>query len=395
MANTTVAVQSEITVAAPPTTADVSSQMLAAMAALTGVPTDYNRGSQVRTFSEAAGAVMEQQGVWDQALAFQTIVYGAMATLGIFPGIAVPSSGTFRFASSLASGAPPVGQNVAIPLGTIVSTTGGIQFQTSAAGLLASGSVYTDVTITAVNGGVAGNVPPGAINQIVNGLAYPLVGVNVSGTGGGSDAETPSQTQARYAAARAAIPGSTPSSIANAAIGVSASGTGEQVMFSTLYEPWITMGSGFVGWTLYIDNGTGMASSGLIDAVIQVLSGSGMASGTFGYRDAGVPYAVSGVTPTIAAVTIDAAVINGANLDIVSGAISSAVSGYFSLPFGITAEQAQIAAVVANSSLGLLSSLNVSLFGSGGGSPVSGVMPINISRVILGTLLVNVTQPPS
>jgi hypothetical protein len=396
----------EITIASPPTTVDVASQILASMAALNGAVTDYNPGSQVRTFAEATGAVSERQGIWDQALAFQALVYSAMSLYGIFPGQAVASSGVALFeTSNTVTPAPPASQNVTIPAGTIVGTNGGVQFQTTVTALLANGSSGVSVPVTAVIGGTGGNIPAGALTQIVTPVGYPLFVTNASGFAGGANAETPSQALARFAAVSRAIGLSSPGAIANAAIGVIASGTGEVVKFSTCYEPWIVAGSGAASgqalWQLYIDNGLGGASSGLIAAVTQKLNG-GIASGAtnsggsqVGYRDAGVPFDVLAVVPLYANVTVIATVNNLVSTSIVQQAISSAVSGYFTLPFGATAEQPQISAAAANSSIGLLTSLAVSLYASGAPStPVSGLTPFPYGRVILNNLTVTVTAAP-
>lgn len=377
----------DVTTASPPTTVDTTSQALATMAALNGVSTDYNKGSQIRTFTEAMGAVVEQQGVWVQATAFQAAVYGALQAFGIFPETAVTASGTVTFATSFPlMSAAPVNQNVAIPSGTIVQTAGGIQFGTTAGSLLASGSISVDVGIVALIGGIAGNVTAASINQIVNGLNYPLSVLNVSGTLGGVDAESPSQTLARFAAERSAVPASTPNGIANAVIGVTASGSGETVRYSTLEEPWITGGA--PGWNLYLDNGSGTASSDLIAAVNLALFST--PANPYGIRDAGVPYAIYAVSPTVAVVSVTGTVNTLANTSVVSGAIAQAVSGYFVLPFGVPAEQSQIAAVVANASLGALTSLTVALTASGSLIPTTALTPAATGRVILGGVFISI-----
>lgn len=390
----------DITVAAPPTTSDVASTILAVMAAESGTLTDYNQGSQIRTIAEAVGAVCETQGITTQAFAFQALVYSAMSLFQIQPGVAKFSTGLVTFSTSNLPSPPPASQTVTIPVGSIVSTNGGIQFATTQVGVLATGSSSVTVAVQAVVAGSAGNVPPGSIIQIVSGLSYPLFVNNSAATTGGADAETPTQTLARFTAAVAAIPCSTPVAIANAAIGVLSPDGTEEVQYSTLFEPWIAAGSGagsgVASWTLFLDNGTGTASSGLINAVSLKLnggsvSGSANAGGAIGYRDAGVPYRVQALVPTRAVVVVSGVVDVLANASIVSGAISAAVSGYFTLPFGAPALQAQIAAVAANAVLGQLDSLAVFLMASGSSLAVSGITPAPSGRVILGSLAVNLT----
>ena len=377
-----------IAVAAPPSTAAVASQILALMAAESGVLTDYNPGSQIRTESEAIGSVVEQQGIWAQAQAFQALVYGAFSLFGDTPDLAVAASGTVTFSSSA-----PVSQNVSIPAGTIAQTAGGIQVATTVAGILAAGNSSIDLASAAVVSGAAGNVSAGAITQLVSALTYPLQVNNANPFGGGADAQSAADALSEFASMVNAIGLSSPVAIANAAIGTAYGA--ETVKFSTLAEPWILAGSGagsgVAGWNLYIDNGLGTASSGLVNAVIAKLNGgsvSGVAnpSGATGYRDAGVPYNVYVVTGTLAVVSATGAVMPGASASLVSGAMASAISGYFKLPFGAPAIQAQLAASAANAALGQLSSLTVSLYQSGSGTALSLLTPAVTGRVVLAQM---------
>lgn len=387
----------EISLAAPPNTFTLASEILASMAALSGVATDYNEGSQIRTFAEATGAVGEQQSVWSQALAYQAMVYGALQLFNITPNVAIAASGMVTFQTSASGSPPPASQNVPIPAGTLVQTNGGTQFVTSAAATLLSGTGAINVPVIAVVSGSAGNVPATAIANIVTGLIYPLFVTNANRTTGGTDAESASAALARFAAAVGAIGLSSPVAIADAAIGVTVGN--ESVIFSTLYEPWIAAGSGAgsgqAGWQLYIDNGSGTASSGLIAAVNSKLtggtvSGASNASGATGYRDAGVPYNIFAVTPTVANVGVSGIAVPGATIANLNQTVENAVNAYFTLPFGTAAQQAAIAAEVANSVFGQLSSLTVSLYTSGG--PLTSVTTSPSGRVTLGTLAVSIVS---
>jgi hypothetical protein len=250
----------------------------------------------------------------------------------------------------------------------------------------------------AVVSGSAGNVPASGVSQIISGLAAPLFVTNPAAFGGGTDPTTPSQSLALFAAEIGSIGLSSPAAIANAAIGVVASGTGETCLFSTLFEPWLWAvdtgvsgaASGMAGWQLIIDNGTGNASPGLIAAVNAKLNAGTVSGATnsgpiVGYRDAGVPYSIYAVDPTLAVVSISGTTSNPYTEGVVSGAMSAAVSGYFSLPFGTAAEQAQIAAVATNAAQGSLTSISVSL-SAVSGSPVDLLTPPVSGRVILSQL---------
>jgi hypothetical protein len=391
---------SGFTLVAPPSTVDVASETMATMAALSGVITDYNEGSQIRTQSEATGAVVEQQGVWALALAVQAIVYGAIAAFGLTANGATPSIGQVSFLTGTGMSPPAASQNVSIPQGTLVQTTGGVQFLTTVPALLPNGSSSVNVNVQAVLGGSAGNVVAGAVTQIINNLAYPLFVTNANAFTGGSNAQSASQNLARFAALRASIGLSSPGAIGSAVIGVSDPATGETVQFATLDEPWITASgaaSGQAGWDLYIDNGLGTASSGLITTVNTFLntgnvSGATNANTGVGFRDAGVPYGIFANTPVLALVAVSGTVSSLSTVAAVSGAMLAAVSGYFTLAFGTPAEQPQIAAAVANSALGLLTSLGVNLYVSGSPTPVPLVSGQPIQRVILGGLSLDLLQ---
>lgn len=381
------------TVAAPPNTQDVTSELLSMMAALSGVLTDYNRGSQIRTLSESIGAVAEQQSIWTSSIAFQALMYSAMSVLGVTPYPAFPSVGTVTFATAPTTPFN-ISQNVAISSGTVVQTIGGVQFVTTSSATLVSGTSSVSVAVQAVIGGSAGNVPPAAITQIVTGIMYPLYVTNAAAMTGGTPAEQLSQTLARASAAIAAIGLSSPVALANAAIGVVNTGTNEIVRYSTCYEPWIAAGSGAgsgtAGFTIIIDNGLGTASSGLISNVVYTLYGN-PASGQVGYRPAGVPNNVIAVSGTSAVVGVTGTIGALTTTGTVSGLIAAAVSGYFSLAFGASAEQAVLAQSVGNSVLGLMTSLTVSLYASGGGSAVSSLSVASSGRIKLGALSMTLT----
>lgn len=380
------------TIAAPPTTQVFTSQALATMAAESGVLTDYNFGSQIRTMTEAAGSVVEQEGVWVQAAAFQALLYGAMSLFSISPYPAFQANGSAYFTTSQSSGGPAATINVPIGSGTLMQTTGGVQFVTTSGVILASGASGISAPIIAVVGGLAGNVGSGAINQIISGLLYPLFVTNTAPTSGGTNAEQFSATLARFAAKVSSLGVASPQAIANSAVGVYYSGTGETVAYSTCFEPWLAAGSGIgsgtAGWILYVDNGAGTSSSGLIAAVNTYINGGALASGTQ-YRDAGVPYSIAAVVPTYATVGVSGTASSLTTDATVSGLIAAAVTSYFSLPFGASASQALLAQAVGTSVLGLMTSLTVSLYASGSSTAVSGLTTSASGRIVLGGIALN------
>ena len=218
-----------ITIPAPPTATTTAASILSWMTGQSGVLTDYNVGSQIRTLAESIGAVEEQDGVAAQAQAFQALVYSAYSLFGIYPKTAAYSTGSVAFLTGTGVTPPPAAQAVSIPKATIVQTTGVITFQTTQAVTLAQGSTSITAPIIALNSGASSNVAINTITTITTGLAYTLFCTNYAATSGGTAAETPSATFARFTSAVASIGLGTPVALANACIGVTVSGTGETV----------------------------------------------------------------------------------------------------------------------------------------------------------------------
>lgn len=390
------------TVASVPSAVENATTMLSLIAALSGQPVDINVGSQVRTLAEAIGSVTEEQGISDQARAVQALAYGAMSLFGIGQSQATFATGTTYFATSLpVSGAPVAPQAVPIPSGTLMQTNGGVQFATTAAATLASGVSSVLVGIIATTAGSIGNVAASAITGTpLTSIGYPLYVSNPSATAGGANAGTQSAAMGQFTAKAASLGLSSPVAIANAAIGVLATGTGETVQFSSVYEPWIAAGSGAgsgtAGFTLFVDNGTGSASPSLITAVQSWISGS-VALNQSGYRPAGMPYTVSGTTPVYCSAAVSGTLFPGLlSSGSVVSAIASGVQNYFDAITiadnpGSIAQQSQIAARVADAGLGAFSSLTVNLYYSGSGTPVAEVSGAVGTRVILTSVDVNIT----
>ena len=386
------------TVATVPGSVESATQMLSLITALSGQTTDINIGSQVRTLAEAIGAVTEEQGIAGQALALQALAYGAMSLFNIEQSQSLPASGVAIFTTSLPlSGAPVAPQAVAIPSGTLIQTGGGIQFSTVANATLASGTNAVAVGILATTFGAIGNVPSGSITGVpLTPIGYPLYVTNATATGGGADAGTQSQAIALFTAKAASLGLASPVAIANSVIGVTASGTGESVNYSSVFEPFIAAGSGIgsgtAGFTLYIDNGTGTATSGLVAAVSSFITGD-VSAGRSGYRPAGVPFIVSGTSPVFCSATVSGMLLPGllSTGNVVATVINN-VGSYFD-GIGIApaaAYQPNIAAVVGDAAAGSFASLAVNLYYSGSSTPVPLVSGAVGTRVILAALAVNI-----
>ncbi len=382
-----------ITTAAPPTTAEVAADLAAWIGGQSGVLTDFNPGSQVRTDAEALGSVIEMQGVINQAEVFQAMVYSAWAAFNIIPQLAISSAGPVLFITGGASSPPQAPFDILIPAGTIVQTVGGTQFVTASDVVLPTGSTSVAAVVTAVVPGAGGNVPIGAISQIATALPFPLQVRNTAPTVGGDDAETAPQTMARFTATIAALGKCTPVAVANACIGVTFGN--ETVAFATVDEPWIAQAQANVspltpGFNVYIDNGSGAASFGLRGAVTTKLNGDA-ATGDDGDRPAGVPFTVNGVTAVPCSVTVTGkALTSGLDAGLTAATISAINSYFAALAFGEPAQISTLLPVIANQVAGNVTSLTVVLLNSVNVA-VTVIQPPGIGRVILTSSTVTFT----
>lgn len=349
-----------ITVAALPNISETALTLLQWMYAGTGVITDTNVGGIARTFSEAIGSVQEEEGIIAQAQAFQALIYSAYNAFGISPLLATSSVGSVTI--STLSGSPiPANVSVYIPAGTLFQTSDGVQFVSTAASTLFSGTTnVSNIPIQSVSTGSDTNVSSGTINQISTGLAYPLAVTNPLPTTGGEDAEGASETLARFTAFVDSLGLCSPLAVVSSVIGVSYEQ--EIVYYASCFEPWITavlnQQTPSSGYQIFIDDSSGSASSNLVTAVTNFLT----SGGTVGYRPAGVPFWVYSGSGVPATVVVTATSVNSNNAAALQTAITQAIQTYFaSLNFGDTAESTQMVANIANVSFGQLSSLSVTL----------------------------------
>jgi uncharacterized phage protein gp47/JayE len=377
-------------IAAFPSTEDTALTLLQYLYSVTGTITDFNIGSVIRTLAEGIGAVDELEGIAIQALAFQALIYSAYNAFGISPRLATPSNGTVTF-STVGNIPLPNNINVIIPPNTIMQTNGGIQFTSppNISIIMQAGTSSVDVPVQSIVTGAATNVPSGAITQLLTGLNYSLTVFNKLPATGGQNAETSAQTQTRFLNYVASLGLCSPVAVAASVLGQGINN--EFVNYSVCYENWIQQilnnQTPFPGFTVYIDNGSGTASTILINYISQYLSTGGAA----GFRPAGVPYSVVAVIPVLANVIVTATSINSNLITSIQTAITQAINGYFaSLNFGVVAELTQLTAAVANVTFGDVSSLSISLLNVGNIS-VSSITPAPTSRVVLKTATISVT----
>lgn len=95
-----------------------------------------------------------------------------------------------------------IGTNITIPAGTRVTRDFEHYFETNVAAVLAAGTTHVDVIATAAEGGIEyNNIPIGAINVMVDLIAYIDSVANTTATSGGNDVETDDAFRERIRAA--------------------------------------------------------------------------------------------------------------------------------------------------------------------------------------------------
>lgn len=104
--------------------------------------------------------------------------------IGLVRELPVKSTGIVKFMGT---------NGIIIPVGTVVSTDSGVQFQTTQSGTISGGLISLEVI--AVTAGIIGNV---AENSIINTTIENVTCTNVAVTSGGKDEETDESLLQRY-----------------------------------------------------------------------------------------------------------------------------------------------------------------------------------------------------
>jgi uncharacterized phage protein gp47/JayE len=233
--------------------------------------TDFNAGSTLRTILEAVAWVIKDI-YSDLFITFRTALKNFIYDSFGFAGQeALTAGGNVRFSADVA----PV-SDINIPIGTTGETGDGIQFVTTAAGVLLAGNLVTaDIPVSAVIPGSSGNVGAGTITNIVQTISGLTTCTNPLVTTGGVDSENDSDKQTRFTKYVRNLARSTAYGIEAGAETVSG------VKQAQLVE------SGTKGLLyLYIDDGSGSASAGLLTSVQNIIEGN-MTATNPGYRGAG------------------------------------------------------------------------------------------------------------
>lgn len=251
---------------------------------------DFNAGSVTLSMLEAIAQQFEQAFIKARVGYAKSLRYIPYQTFDFIKKESLSAAGAVVFSRTT-----PAESLVSIPIGTIVATSAGAQFQTTAGAFIQVGAMQSNSTaVVAVKGGRDGNVLPGAINQI----PAPILGVeavtNALATTGGIDAETDYEFELRF---REFIEGLGKSSEAGL---ITAAKTVNSVRAASFVEHDPAL-DGIYHGTLYLDDGSGSASPETIAQVADIINGDGTESNP-GYRAAGMKYRIT--APTVVLIDI-------------------------------------------------------------------------------------------
>jgi hypothetical protein len=358
-------------------------EMLQLLSATSGIISDPNVGSNLRSLATTIGAIIEQQNITSRVITAQNILNLLLTAYSVSIPQATFATGNvvFTLASSLSTVA-------VVPQGTQVGTSGGLIYATTTALSIPAGNLSGTVSVQATQSGNIYNVSAGSITNILSSLPQTFTVSNTAPISGGTNA--PSVTTILNLIANAILgqATATPQSIASVVFGLALT-TGETVEYSTVYEPWLyASGSGQVaGYTVYIDNGSGAASADLVTYVNNFLLNSSTTNIPSAIP-AGVPFSVAAVVPVDVSVTVTATTYPqySSSISFVSTLITNAADSYFqTLNFGDTFNVSDLLVVIDNNTSGLIQGLSVTA------TPSDTVTALPYQRIILEQLTLNIT----
>lgn len=230
---------------------------------------------------------------------------------------ATTSSGTLVFSVSTAATT-----DLTIPLGTIVATTAGLLYETTAAGVILTGNTSSSpITAQAQSSGSDYNTLINTVTVINSSLPEVNSVTNNTAFTGGTDKETNSEYFARFSNFILGLSGANRYGVFTAAVTV-------DDIQSAYVEDHFPPESGLYNFTVYVDDGSGSVSQTKLDEVYQKLYGNDT-SAYPGYVSAGINFRVLSAGLVAVAVlytiTVDAFVIGENEAET---AINTAVQNY-------------------------------------------------------------------
>lgn len=268
--------------------------------------TDYNVGSVARTMLEAPAAEVEEAYLQAFNGLLDAIPVATYNSFNFDRLEAAPASGLIRVTVTVTAA------DVSIPAGTVFSTPDSrTTFVSQAAATILAAASTADVTVIAATAGVVGNVPAGTDFTAQPGIANFVSATNLKLFNNGRDLEGDDERKQRFqgfitSLQRAVIPALKYGARTAALFDVNGVET-ERVKAVAVREPYLEDPGDPVAWVeVYIHNGAGTTSSGLVTRASEVIHGYTDAltgEKVAGYKAAGVKVDVIAATEVTVALT--------------------------------------------------------------------------------------------
>ena len=255
--------------------------------------TDFNDGSVITTLVEAFSEEIAQIYNRVDSGFKKYLIQLALSVFDFQQKEGLPASVGLTFSRTISTPDP-----VSIPAGTIVSDSAGIYFETTAGGTIPANQTDSNlIQAQAQNNGLEGNVPADTITIITT----PVPGVdtvtNPNPSTGGQDDETDFEYATRFSEFLLGLGGTSNYGIITEAKKVD----GVRSASTIDHSPPL---SGLYHLSLYIDDGTGSASTDLVDAVKSRIYGDGTATNP-GKKGGGITMRILAPTKIATDVTIE------------------------------------------------------------------------------------------
>ena len=316
---------------------------------------DLTVGSTLRAILEASASV----ALWLQYLILIVLQGTRLATstgtqvdtfaadfgLSRLPSTSATGAVTFSRFTPTNSALIPVGAQVRTADGTqtftvTTDTTNSLWSATLNGYLIPAGTATGTVPVVAVNAGTQGNIVAGAINLIVGAISGLDTVTNALAFTNGVNAETDAAFKARFINYINTRAEATAAAVNYAVTSVS------QVVTDEIVEDYNSAGVYTPGsFTVYIDDGTGDPSSGLIATVSTAVNA---------VRACGIQYAVQGPALITANVTFALTVSAGTVKSSILASVEAGVAAYINaLPMGATLPYTALAANIYSQNSGI------------------------------------------
>lgn len=322
----------------------ITASMINYMRATQKVVTDFNVGGVSRSLLEAPAA--ELDALYQQMLSgLQAAIPVAVFNSFDFPPLAAqPASNMVRVSIAVNDAA------VAIPANTrFTREDGAVTYLSASDATITAGNTFADVRIVAEIAGTAGNTPAGTgftLSPSPTGFVSALALADFQN---GTDAETAEDQKSRFNAFIVSLARGTNAALRYGLSTVNlkdaAGNIVERVAFANIVEPYLTDVNAPIAYVeIYVHNGVGGTSSGLVARALEVLTGyyeSGIA--VPGWKAAGVKILVQAAPEQAVNVAGTIWTKEGFDFDDVEPAVQASLSNYIAgLNVGTEVQAAEI-----------------------------------------------------